>query len=178
MPGNATLADMNGTTHPGVGNDAALPPFPAISWFEWYDNSPYPVIDSVSPTIGWQNQPPEQGGPAFVILTRSAFGSLKVTGRYPLTEDGWVLAWQALEESSPQAAATIRQVLAARPAVATPRPYTPAPAPAPTVARTQGQIAFRTCLIIAAVAVLVVIGIFAFFVILFGIGCIGAKSGC
>ncbi len=117
---------MNGLPRSGAPTPAPAPPVPAIAPGEWYAGSPYPVTDSVSPTIGWQNQPQERGGPVFVVITRSALGGRKVAGRYPLTEDGWAHAWQALDQSSPQAAARIRHVLAGRPAAGGP-PQPPAP---------------------------------------------------
>ena len=56
----------------------------------------YPLLDGLSPTIGWQFQPPAKGGPSFVILRRTGLGGLKVVGSFPLTEDGWAGAWQSL----------------------------------------------------------------------------------
>jgi hypothetical protein len=62
---------------------------PVISPSEQIMGGVYPLLDGLSPTIGWQFQPQAKGGPAFVILRRTGLGSLKVTASFPLTEDSW-----------------------------------------------------------------------------------------
>ena len=73
----------------GPGNEAA--------------DAPYPLVDGLSPTIGWRFRPQDKGGPSFVILRRSALGSLKVVETFPLTEGGWASAWQSLVQRNPTA---------------------------------------------------------------------------
>jgi hypothetical protein len=51
---------------------------PVISPSEQVLGGAYPLLDGVSPTIGWQFQPQAKGGPSFVILRRTGLGSLKV----------------------------------------------------------------------------------------------------
>jgi hypothetical protein len=45
--------------------------------------------------LGWQRLPGETGGPVFVIMRRSR-GFQRVWMDFPLTEDGWRVAWQSL----------------------------------------------------------------------------------
>src|SRR5262249_1755856 len=115
--------------HPGRAPRPPAPAMPGIWPGEWYDGSPFPLLDGVSPTIGWQNRPEAKGGPVFVVLARSALGPLKVTGRFPLTEDGWAQAWQALVTRNPDVAGKVRAVLLARAAAAPPPPCPPPPCP-------------------------------------------------
>src|SRR5882757_1141214 len=46
--------------------------------------------------IGWEERSGRGDGAAFVVGRCGMFDDLKVTERFPLTEDGWRLAWQAL----------------------------------------------------------------------------------
>ncbi len=87
---------------------------PVIRPGEKYTAIPYPLLDGVSPTIGWQWQSKAKGGPAFVIIRRGALGSLKVVERFPLTENGWVSAWQSLVTQNPAAAPKVLARLRAR----------------------------------------------------------------
>jgi len=113
----------------------ARPPAPAMPVIrpgEMYDGPPHPLVDGVSPTIGWQKQPEARGGPVFVIIARTRLGTLRAAGRFPLTEDGWDQAWQALVKANPVAAGKAWAVLAARAASASqpggpPPPYLPTP---------------------------------------------------
>jgi hypothetical protein len=72
------------------------------------------LIDGFSPTIGWQLQQQAKGGASFVILRRTGLGSLKVSESFPLTEDGWALAWQSLVTQNPAAAPYVLARLQAR----------------------------------------------------------------
>lgn len=69
----------------------------------------YPLLDGVNPTIGWQFRPETEGGPAFMIVRRGVLGmgTLRAVETFPLTEDGWTSAWQALLASNPAAAPRI-----------------------------------------------------------------------
>jgi hypothetical protein len=69
---------------------------PVISPSERDLGGAHPLLDGVSPTIGWQLQPQAKGGLSFVILRRTGLGGLKVVESFPLTEDGWAHAWQSL----------------------------------------------------------------------------------
>ena len=87
---------------------------PIILPSEQHTAFPYPLLDGISPTIGWQFRPSVKGGPAFVIIRRSALGSLKIFESFPLTEDGWASAWQSLVVQSPAAAPKVLATLRGR----------------------------------------------------------------
>jgi hypothetical protein len=77
----------------------------------WFD-SPFTLYDSDGRyTIGWQRWTEKKGGPGFVTLRRNAFGTLKIVQRYPLTDKGWVEAWQELQTLDPDTAEKVRAVL-------------------------------------------------------------------
>jgi hypothetical protein len=65
-----------------------MPVMPVIRPTEQYTGIPFPLIDGISPMIGWQFRPPGKGAPAFMIIRRSGLGSLKVVESFPLTETG------------------------------------------------------------------------------------------
>ncbi len=80
---------------------AGIPTMPVIAPSEQVPGGAYPLLDGVSPTIGWQFQPQAKGGPSFVVLRRTGLGSLKVVESFPLTQDGWAHAWQSLVTQNP-----------------------------------------------------------------------------
>ncbi len=100
--------------HGAMQAHAGVPVMPVIGPSEQYMAIPYPLLDGVSPTIGWQWQSKSKGGPAFVIIRRGALGTLKVVERFPLTENGWASAWQALVTQNPAAAPKVLAKLRAR----------------------------------------------------------------
>lgn len=65
---------------------AGIPAIPLIAPSEQLWDYPFPLLDEFSPTIGWRFRPADRGGPVFVIMRRSALGSLKVVESFPLTE--------------------------------------------------------------------------------------------
>jgi Short C-terminal domain len=71
---------------------------------------PHPLVDRLNPTIGWLDWPRAKGGPSFVIIRHTVFGTLKAVQSFPLTENGWVSAWQSFSAQNP---AGIPQALAA-----------------------------------------------------------------
>jgi hypothetical protein len=75
---------------------AGLPPAPVVKPAEIWLDTPNVLLDGGRYTIGWQGWPEKKGGPGFVILRRSALGTLKLVQRYPLTSEGWAQAWQDL----------------------------------------------------------------------------------
>lgn len=93
---------------------AEIPVMPVILPSEQVAAVPYPLLEGLSPTVGWQFRPSAKGGPAFVILRRTGLGSLKVVESFPLTEDGWASAWQSLVAQNPAAAAQVLATLTAR----------------------------------------------------------------
>ena len=93
---------------------AGVPARPSIGSSEQIVDVPHPLVDGISPTIGWQFRPRAKGGSAFMIIRRSALGSLKVVEGFPLTEEGWASAWQSLIKQDPSAAAQVLAALKAR----------------------------------------------------------------
>jgi hypothetical protein len=91
---------------------ARIPAMPVISPGERDLGGTGPLVDGFSPTIG--RQLGAKGGDSFVILRRTGLGSLKVTESFPLTEEGWALAWQSLITQNPSAAPQVLAVLNAR----------------------------------------------------------------
>jgi hypothetical protein len=61
--------------------------------------------------IGWQLQD-RKGDAAFVVIRCTVFDDLKVIERFPLTEDGWRQAWQALVRIDAAAAEKAQAMLA------------------------------------------------------------------
>ena len=82
----------------------AVPAIPVIGPLEKYEGFPYTLVDGLALTIGWHWRLQKKGGPAFVIVKRTAVGTLKVTDHFPLTEVGWAQAWRAFISQNPSAA--------------------------------------------------------------------------
>src|SRR5437660_1406653 len=80
---------------------AGLPAKPVISSYERYEDTPFALFDEGQYTLGWQFWPDKKGGPGFATLRRSGWGSPKVVGRFPLTDEGWAAAWPALVRLDP-----------------------------------------------------------------------------
>ena len=91
---------------------------PVIRPSERDTGGPYPLLDGISPTIGWYFRRPADGGPAFVIIRRGAMGGLKVLESFPLTEAGWVRAWQSFATQNPAAVPKVLAMLRDREAEA------------------------------------------------------------
>lgn len=87
---------------------------PVILPSEQVPGYPYPLVEGLNPTIGWYFRPPAKGGPVFAIMRRTGLGSLKVTGNFPLTDDGWASAWQSLAGQNPAAVPEVLARLQAR----------------------------------------------------------------
>jgi hypothetical protein len=87
---------------------------PVIGSSERDTRSPYPVLDGINPTIGWYFRRQADGGPVFVIIRRGALGSLKVLESFPLSESGWVDAWQSFATQNPAAVPKVLATLTAR----------------------------------------------------------------
>lgn len=93
----------------------AVPPRPVIDSGEMYQSGlPFPLIDGLRRTLGWQWQPEGKGGSGFVIIGRGALGGYKIIERFPLTDAGWQTAWEALVLADPAAAQRVTDALAAR----------------------------------------------------------------
>jgi Short C-terminal domain len=96
---------------------AGIPAMPVILPSEQVPDAPYPLLDGLSLTLGWEFRPGQRRA-AFVILRRTALGSQKVVDRFSLTEDGWAKAWQSLVRQNPSAVPQILARLGAREAEA------------------------------------------------------------
>lgn len=99
--------------------DLSVPDAPDPIPEEIWSGTPNVVLDGERYAIGWQRFPVEQGGPAYVTARRGIFGGRRVLGRYPLTGEGWALAWAELAQLAPATAEKTRVALgryyAARP---------------------------------------------------------------
>ena len=92
--GDLAVPERPDGRHAAVQARTRVPATPVIRPSEQVTGFPYPLLDGLSPTIGWQFRPQAKGGPAFVIIRRGALGSLKVHESFPLTDNG-SSAWQS-----------------------------------------------------------------------------------
>ena len=76
--GDLAVPERPNGRHAAMQAHVGVPVMPVIRPSEQYTAIPYPLLDGVSPTIGWQWQSKAKSGPAFVIIRRGALGSLKV----------------------------------------------------------------------------------------------------
>lgn len=113
------VPERPGGRHAAARELAGIPAMPVISPSERDLGGAHPLLDGVSPTIGWQLQPQAKGGLSFAILRRTGLGGLKVVEGFPLTEDGWAHAWQSLATHNPAAVPQVLAKLRAREADAT-----------------------------------------------------------
>jgi hypothetical protein len=100
--------------------DLSIPEAPDPVPEEIWSGTPNVVLDGERYAIGWQLFPDERGGPGYVTVRRGILGSRRVLGRFPLTADGWALAWAEFARLDPAAAEKSRvalgRIYAARPA--------------------------------------------------------------
>jgi caspase domain-containing protein len=108
------VPERSGGRHTAIQEGTEIPAMPDIAPSEEFADTPHPLVDGLSPTIGWQFRPQRKGGPAFMIIRRGTLGSLKVVETFPLTEDGWASAWQSLIQQNPAAVPKILAILRAR----------------------------------------------------------------
>jgi Short C-terminal domain len=112
--GDVDVPERPDGRHAAMRERAGVPAMPVIRPSEQVVAVPYPLFDGLSPTIGWQFRPRAKGGPAFMVLRRGGFGSLKVVESFPLTEDGWASAWQSLGAQNPAAIPKVLETLRVR----------------------------------------------------------------
>jgi hypothetical protein len=85
---------------------------PSVPRSQLHSGTPRLLLDhGFGHSVGWQDS--RRVGPCFVIA-RLAFGRVNVKERFPLTEQGWASAWQALADCDPGAAEAIAANLAKR----------------------------------------------------------------
>jgi len=112
--GDQVVPERPGGRSAATHEQAGIPAMPVILPSEQVPGAPYPLLDGLSPTLGWEFRSLAKGGPAFVIVRRTGLGSLKVVESFPLTEDGWARAWQSLARQNPAAVPQILATLGAR----------------------------------------------------------------
>ena len=95
----------------GYDSSEVTPPVPDVRPNTLWAHGPFVLLDDGPYSIGWQGWDQNRGGPDFAVLRRGTDGVLEVQQRYPLTEEGWAEAWQALTELDPDTAGRIRAVL-------------------------------------------------------------------
>jgi hypothetical protein len=116
--GDPVVPERPGGRGAAAQEHAGIPVMPVILPSEQVPGAPYPLLDGLSLTLGWEYRPPAKGGPAFAVIRRTGLGSLKVVDSFPLTQDGWARVWQALVRQNPAAAPQILATLEAREAEA------------------------------------------------------------
>lgn len=89
----------------------STPAMPRVPSSEVYRGTPQLLGYGFRHSLGWQDF--RKVGPSFVVVRTGSY-RLKVTQRFPLTERGWSLAWDALISRDPAAAEQIRAKLAKR----------------------------------------------------------------
>jgi len=122
--GELGVAGRPGEYGAQTSDQSKIPLMPHIGPSEQVKEIPHPMIDGISPTIGWQFRSRTDGGPAFMIIRRSSLGSLKVVESFPLTEEGWAATWQSFIKRNPYAAEKVLAALKAR-EVESVRPQSP-----------------------------------------------------
>jgi hypothetical protein len=86
---------------------------PSVSHDELYSGTPNLLLTSgLRHSLGWQDD--RKAGPSFVVARLSRLDNIKVTERFPLTEQGWASAWQALSGLDADAAAAVAARLTQR----------------------------------------------------------------
>src|SRR5208282_4516966 len=112
--GDQVVPERPGGRQVAAQDPAGVPAMPVIFPREQVAGYPYPLLDTLSPTIGWHYQSQGRGGPAFVLIRRTGLGGLRVVESFPLTEDGWARVWQSLIRQNPAAAPQLLATLSAR----------------------------------------------------------------
>ena len=88
----------------------SAPAMPRVPRSEVYRGSPRLLLDSsVGYNVGWQED--RKAGPSFVVVHSRGYMTSKVTERFPMTEQGWSLAWDALVGHDPASAERILAIL-------------------------------------------------------------------
>jgi hypothetical protein len=110
------VVSHNGSQEAPQGS-AGLPPVPAMPGVPretLYRGRPYLLLEQdLRHSLGWRHD--RKAGPSFVVARLSRrLGIAKVMDRFPLTEQGWASAWQALSRRNANAAAAIGAKLAAQ----------------------------------------------------------------
>ena len=105
----------NGATQAGAEPSTAIPAIPAMPSApdpDLYSGPLYLLAEyaAIGHSIGWHKD--RKAGPGFVVVRKRSTGRAKIIERFPLTEEGWAGAWQALSDLDASAAATVAATLA------------------------------------------------------------------
>ena len=97
----------------GAGVLPSIPAMPSVRPDDVYRGRPRLLLESgLRNSLGWQAD--RKAGPSFVVVRLAPLATVKVTERFPLTEQGWASAWRALCGVDASAAAAIAARLADR----------------------------------------------------------------
>jgi len=92
---------------------SSVPAMPKVPSSQLYRGTPYLLMESgLRYSLGWQDD--RKAGPSFVVARLSPLDTIKVRERFPLTQEGWASAWQALCRADEGAAAAIMPKLIER----------------------------------------------------------------
>jgi Short C-terminal domain len=110
------MAVSNGGFEQAPRADGGIPPsipaMPTVPADKLYRGTPDLLLDyGVKHSLGWQDY--RRVGPSFVMV-RLGWSRTAVKARFPLTEQGWESAWQALSSADPSAAEAVAAKLAAQ----------------------------------------------------------------
>ena len=70
--GDPMVPERLGGRHAVAREQTGIPAMPVIGSSEQVLGGAYPLLDGISPTIGWEFRSEAKGGPGFVILRRTA----------------------------------------------------------------------------------------------------------
>jgi hypothetical protein len=103
------------STQSGKESDEALlpriPAMPTVERSRLYRGAPDLLVQfGPRHSLGWQDH--RKAGSSFVVVRLGRIGGVKVTSRFPLTEQGWESAWRKLSDLDADAAASVRAQLA------------------------------------------------------------------
>ena len=83
-----------------------VPAIPNVPRSDIYRGRPRLLLESgLRHSLGWQDY--RKAGPSFVVVRLRRLDAIKVTERFPLTEQGWAAAWRALSRLDADAAAAV-----------------------------------------------------------------------
>jgi hypothetical protein len=94
-----------------IGPLPLIPAMPRVPRADLYPGTPNLLLASgLRHSLGWQDH--RKAGPSFVVVRLGRQGRIKVIERFPLTDQGWANAWQALSGLDAGASAAVAAKLA------------------------------------------------------------------
>jgi Short C-terminal domain len=101
---------------PGASSEPsnAIPAMPSAPESDLYSGATYLLADDAAlrHSVGWHED--RKAGRGFIVARKRSTGRATIIERFPLTEEGWAAAWQALSDLDESAAATVAAILAKR----------------------------------------------------------------